>query len=522
MRKTKSLLALLCAVVAAFVLAVPAFAVPTTYTITIEGEHATEGHTYEAYQVFQGEYYYDETLEEAKLSNIQWGSGVNGVAVLNALVADKTNFGNDFTAEMSAADVAEVLDTYANDAKKLQAFADVVAVHKATVTGTSSEERPPYTISELPAGYYLVQDKDSTVPGADAYTDYILQVLGNVTVDPKADIPTIKKQVKDIDDSTETAAGPWQDSADYDIGDDVPFLITATVADNYSRYDKYEFIIHDTASAGLTFNPDSVVVKVDGTTINPGQYTVETEGLGDGCTFEIRFVDLKQLQGATVQNNSVITVEYTAKLNENAVTASTGNDNKVKLEYSNNPNADGTGTTTEDVAVVFTYKTIINKKDDSTPANPLKGAAFKLEKKIAAAGAEEEPTWNLVKQFEPGDATRFEFTGLDDGVYRLSETVTPAGYNTMEDVVFTISATHDAESATPKVTALSGVDETGTISFTPNVNEGTLTADVVNKSGATLPSTGGIGTTIFYAVGATLVIGAGVVLVSRYRANHMK
>ena len=261
---------------------------------------------------------------------------------------------------------------------------------------------------------------------------------------------------------------------------------------------------------------------MDNNEIDSNQYQVVTDELADGCTFEIRFEDLKQLQGATVQNNSVITVEYTAKLNENAVTASTGNENKVKLEYSNNPNDDGTGTTTEDVAVVFTYKTIINKKDDSVPANPLKGAAFKLEKKIAAAGAEEEPTWRTVKQFEAGEATSFEFTGLDDGVYRLSETVTPAGYNNMEDVVFTISATHDAESATPKVTALSGVDETGTITFTPNVDAGTLTANVVNKSGATLPSTGGIGTTIFYAVGATLVIGAGVVLVSRYRANHMK
>lgn len=522
MRKTKSLLALLCAVVAAFVLAVPAFAAPTTYTITINGEHATEGHTYEAYQVFQGEYYYDETLGEAKLSNIQWGSGVDGSAVLNALVADSSAFDNDFKSGMSAAEVAEVLDAYANDAEKLQAFADIVAAHKAAVAGTSSEPRPPYTISGLSAGYYLVQDKDSTVPDADAYTDYILQVLGNVTVDPKADIPTIKKQVKDINDSTDTAAGVWQDSADYDIGDDVPFLITATVADNYSRYDKYKFTIHDTASAGLTFNTGPVVVKVDNNVIDSDQYQVVTAELDDGCTFEIRFDDLKQLEGATVQNNSVITVEYTAKLNENAVTASTGNDNKVKLEYSNNPNADGTGTTTEDTAVVFTYKTIINKLDDSEPGNPLEGAAFKLEKQIAAAGVDQEPTWKTVQEYQAGELHQFEFNGLDDGVYRLSETVTPAGYNTMEDVVFTISAEHDAESATPKVTALSGVDETGTITFTSNVNEGTLTADVVNKSGATLPSTGGIGTTIFYAVGATLVIGAGVVLVSRYRANHMK
>ena len=513
MKHIKKLASLLLALVMVLSLAVTAFAdEPTTYSITIN--NSTAGHTYEAYQIFTGDLATNEAGNKV-LSNIVWGSGVSE--------AGQTALGD-------AAAKAETLKTEA-DAK---AFAKAVAPYLTTAAGSANTVTDgKYVISGLAAGYYLVKDQDGSLTGDnDSYTEYIIQVVGNVTATPKSDVPEVQKKVKDINDSTDTTKTDWQDSADYDIGDSIPFQLKATLADNVSSYTTYKVVFHDTLSKGLTYNNDAKVY-IDGTETNG--FTVTATVNADGTTtLTVSCDDVKALGAG---NSSVITVEYTAKLNENAVLGSAGNPNEVYLEYSNNPNKsekgnNETGETPKDVVIVFTYKTIINKVDSENA--PLTGAAFKLEKLIkgkdGAAG-----TWTTVKEFTVDETTTsFTFSGLDDGQYKLTETKTPAGYNTIDPIYFVIEATHDATADTPALTVLKAylTDENGnkktevkdgeTVNIdlgTVDLTAGSITTTVVNKSGSELPSTGGIGTTIFYVLGGVLVLAAVVLLVTKKRMS---
>ena len=255
-----------------------------------------------------------------------------------------------------------------------------------------------------------------------------------------------------------------------------------------------------------------MVVKVDGKKITSG-YKVNTE-LVDGCTFEVVFENLKSI--VDVHANSNITVEYTSKLNDQANIGSLGNPNKMCMEFSNNPNVEQDGSTTTtpwDTVIVFTYKTVIDKVDSSN--QPLKGAAFKLEKVIK----DEEN--KVIKEFTvETDRTSFEFTGLDDGEYILTETATPEGYNTIDPITFKINAAHDVESDNPTLKTLNGEKVNGEITFTNNLDAGSLTAKVVNNKGSELPSTGGMGTTILYAAGTIMILVAGVFLVMQKKAEN--
>lgn len=275
----------------------------------------------------------------------------------------------------------------------------------------------------------------------------------------------------------------------------------------------------------MTFQAETVKVFVDDTEIEEG-YEVVTDGLKDGCTFEVRFDNLKEIE--SVHAGSKIRVEYQSLLNENAVIGSVGNPNTASLEFSNNPNDEQggeTGKTPDDTVIVFTYKTVINKVDGENES--LKGAAFKLEKFVAEKDGSEtynevKGNWTVVKEIEADGRTTFEFEGLDDGTYRLTETETPDGYNTIEPIIFTITAEHDVLSENPALTSLNGNKVSGEITFTPSLEKGSLTSMVVNQEGSTLPETGGMGTTIFYALGAILVLGAGVLLIARRRADAEK
>lgn len=490
MKHAKKLASLLMALVMVLGMSVgttvTAFAADT-YSITIN--NSATGHTYEAYQIFTGD------LSGTTLSNIVWGSGVSE--------AGKTALGNARTK-------AESLKTEAD----AEAFAKEVAPYLATVAGSASTATDgKYVISGLAAGYYLVKDQDNSVTGDDAYTEFILKVVSNTTATPKSDTSTVEKKVKDINDSTDDAYTDWQDSADYDIGDSVQFQLKATLADNVSAYTTYKVVFHDTLSKGLTYNSDAKVY-IDGKETNG--FTVTPTVKADGTTaLTVSCDDVKAL-GA--DNSSVITVEYTATLNTNAVIGSTGNTNKVKLEYSNNPNKSGegdnneTGNTPEDTVVVFSYKTVINKVDGDK--KPLTGAEFTLEKYI-----KETNKWEAITVVKNDEGTTFTFSGLDDGNYRLKETKTPAGYNTIDPIEFTITAEHDVLSDNPAVTSLAGSVTNGELTFTPSIPDGSLSADVVNQAGSTLPETGGMGTTLLYIIGAILVVGAGVLLVARRRMH---
>ena len=332
MRKVKKLLGLLLAAVMVLAMGVPTFAADE-FTITAPDND----HTYEIYQVFTGDY------SEGVLSNVKWGQ--NGIGTVGEPV-DK-----DILAAL--ADVNSASDT-----GKLEVIEQYVTLQSDNAFGTVSNG----SSLTVPGGYYLIKDKDGSQEGEnDSYTLYIVEVADNVTITPKADVPTFEKKVKDVDDSSGTTTG-WQDSADYDIGDKVDFRLIGTVSTRYDDYETYQFIFHDRESTGLTFDASSVKVYVDDSLIESGYQTV-TEGLEDGCTFEIRFDNLKNID--SVHAGSVITVEYQSKLNENAVIGSEGNPNTANLEFSNNPNGDGMGETPDDTVIVFTYKTVINKVDEA-------------------------------------------------------------------------------------------------------------------------------------------------------------
>ena len=518
MKTMKKLLAVALALVLALSLCTVSLAAGN-YTITIN--NSVSGHTYEAYQIFSGDVTVDQ--DNKILTNVDWGSGINDTAFLPALKGDGT-IGAHYTDCSSAADVAKALGDNPGDA---EAFAELAGGYLQTAAGTSTYNTTNYTIGNLEAGYYLVKDKDNST-GIDAYTAYILEVVGNVEVTPKSDTTTSEKKVKDINNSTETDYGNWQDSADHDIGDSIPFQLSATLPDNYDAYEKFAITFHDTESTGLIFNEESVKVYVNTdtteTTLAKGtDYTVVTSGLSGGLTFEVRFPNLKTAS-KTINGGDTIYVEYESTLNENAVIGSAGNPNTMYLTYSNNPySTTDRGRTVGDTVIVFTYKVVVNKVDGQDA--PLPGAQFKLEKLIKGAGAEGTDAYQLVKEFTATDnanATTFSFEGLDDGNYRLTETVTPTGYNTIEPIEFTVTATHDITSDNPALTNLSGNVTTGEITFTKDVPNGSLSTNVVNEQGLVLPTTGGIGTTLFYIGGIVLVLGAASCLIVKlYRKKNI-
>lgn len=487
MKKLKLIFATLLSVLFAFT-GGKAFADDSTYTLTLDG--TTTGHTYEVYQIFAG----DVSSDGTTLSNITWGSGVNAFT---------------FNGSSDAATIAENLGT-GKDTDTAKSFATTAAANLGTATATVSSTASTTTISGLAAGYYLVKDADNSQSGENSsYTRFILKVVGDATAELKSDVPSVVKKVQDTNDTTGETTD-WQDSADYDINDSVPFQLTATLPSNLGDYTEYYLELSDTLSSGLTYNKDAKVYLVndDEKTDVTSSFTIAD----DGSSFKIN--NLKSLDGVT--SSTKVVVEYTATLNENAVIGSEGNPNTVKLIYSNNPNYTGsgetspTGETPEDTVIVFTYKVVVNKVDQNGDA--LDGAGFTLYKK------DSDGNWNAVGDEITG-VTTFTFSGLDDGDYKLSETTTPNGYNTISDVEFTVTADHDVTSDSPALNSLSGDVTTGELTFTSNTTDGSLTTNVVNKKGSVLPSTGGMGTTILYVVGTILVLAAGILLVTKKRMD---
>ena len=459
------------------------------------------GHTYEVYQIFTGE------LHEGVLSNLKWGkngTGTQGTAVPQEVI-----------------DALEAATAAASDTAKLEVIERYVNL-ESTCWNTVNHSNP---LRDVPLGYYLIKDKDIAFED-DVATTYVVKVVGNVDLEPKSDKPTITKKVKDTNDSTGEISD-WIDSVDYDIGDLVPFQLTGTVAHNYGDYSTYRYVFHDKASDGLTFMSDSVKIYIDGTLLDSA-YDDEWEIVypaTDGDTFDIVFANLKNIPA--VRAGSVITVEFKARLNENAVIGYVGNINDAALEYSNNPNTGQEGSTSKtpyDRVRVFTYRTIINKVDEKEV--PLAGADFKLYKLVVTDNTEE---WREIEVSVNAAGTVFTFDGLDDGRYKLVETVTPSGYNSIDDIYFTVNARHEFESDDPKLIELTVTETTeagasiatGEIRFTAVYDEDleAITATVINQSGAVLPETGGTGTKVFYLLGGCMVAGAVILLVTRKRLH---
>lgn len=484
----KKLMAALLAVAMVCAMAIPAFA---AVDIT--------SHTFEAYQIFAGD------LNEGTLSNVTWGKNVTGDTFLAALQSEgPTNYG-------SCTDAKAVAEVLSNSKALANDFAKIAAKH---VTGTPATGTGSVTLPS--AGYYLIVDTTDVANKHDAKNLSLLQVSGATTVTPqvKTDIPTLEKKVQDKNDSTGNTTD-WQDSADYDIGDIIPYKLTATLG-KLDNYDKYYVKFVDTMT-NLTYVADSASVKIDTTPLTPTQYKLTWDA--PSKTLEIEITDVKVL-GAV--NSSVITVEYKATLDDTAVLGSTGNPNQAHLIFSNNPNGEGYGKTAPDKNIVFTYKVDANKVDPDL--NSLPGAAFELFKHVKDASGnltwESKGIMNATKH-EDGtytitDATKmnFEWNGIDDGDYKLVEVVTPAGYNTMAELLFTVTATHSETADNPVLITLSGD------AFTGDVSTGVLTSQIINHRGTTLPGTGGIGTTIFYVIGGGLMVAAAILLITKKRMEN--
>ena len=500
MKYMKKLMTLLAVLTLALAMAVPAFAETTTTTYTITINNGTG--TYAAYQILKGD------LHDNTLSNIEWGD--------NVTTAGQAALGN-------AAEKAETI-TGETEAK---AFASEVAQYltdPAAGTGTNS-------ITDLAAGYYLIKNTD--VETGEVFTDYILQVVKNVTVQPKSGKPTLDKQIK------HNETGEWGVVGDNQIGDTVEFR-TITTVPYVSGYTQYKYVIYDEMSAGLTSNvknENDVTIKVNDTTVlDKNYYTVTVDEVNTN-KFTVKVDVLKAIEDGKMAEGNTLYTYYTGILNENAAVYNVGKqDNKAYLEYSNNPH-DNTTTnkTPEKVVYDWTFKMEVDKVDGESKT-PLSDAKFVLSKEkncdLGAIGDDGQPhnTENLISLIKNSDgsytvapagytgpvvkvmtAGKITIKGLDDATeYYLYETKAPAGYNRLTDAVkFKITATYNN----------TGDNWTSVTAAVNNVEQSSVSVQVANNKGSTLPSTGGIGTTLFYVIGGGLMAVAAVLLVTKKRMN---
>ena len=496
-----------------------------TYSITIYGDNAS--HTYSIYQIFAAEEVSGNTLRV-----ITWGANVDGEGLLTALQSATGDLQDLFTDCTNAADVAEVIADFDDDSVQAFAFADIVSEHLTTAAGTVGEG---VALEGQDPGYYLVVD--SNVPSTDAHSKTILEVVGsNVTITPKSAVPTVEKKVSEESYTQDDGYGTgYNDVADWDIGDNVPFKLIGTMPERLADYDTYQYIFHDTLSNGLSYNNDAKVYVVNDETRT--EVTTQFSIQSSGNSLTISCTDVTALTDVTVDANSEIVVEYTAKLDTDAEVGRPGNPNEVYLEFSNNPDGEGTGSTTVDKVIVFTYELDTLKIDGDTDEE-LAGATFTLQNAAGQYVIIDEET-NIVtgwttelsqaSQLVSGEDGLFKVIGLDDGEYTLTETAPPNGYNMLRDpIVVTLTATtYNGQewdgtdtSGLQNLAVTSKVGSAEAVDGTASPGTGVAEITVENHTGSELPSTGGIGTTIFFAAGGVLVVGSGIALIAKKRMKN--
>lgn len=552
MKRIKRIAAVMMAAIMALAMSITAFATE----VSSEGASTPTGtHTYEIYQIFTGDY------ADGVLSNIKWGA--NGTGTVGEKVDNKT-----------LEDLEAVKDNKSDTAKLaiISKYADL----ESSPVQTGSET----TYTGLTPGYYLVKDQDGSLSGEnEAYTLYVVQVVNDtLTFKPKSDIPTTDKKIVEGNDKVSTNEASIGDEVNYEITGTMP----SNIADYKTYY--YMFTDTLSKGLTYKENSIKVTVNgIDVTKYfykGVGEYDETTGTTIEVGIVDLKALSLltDPAVGEITKDTKVV-LTYTATLNKNAVIAGDGNPNDVKLSYSNDPNNSGNGSTTPPEnpgkptpthptgetpkveVVTYTTELTILKTDENNKFLPgveftltgngvnivlvteetfteaADGTYWKLKDgtytTTAPTVADDETdnsadyadvntkytkTTNVVAKGNGETETdvvgtvqadgTVTFKGLGAGEYTITETKTLPGYNTIDPITFKL--TFDAETKT-----FASNNDKVTIG-----DDNTLDTSIVNQKGSLLPSTGGIGTTIFYIVGAILVIGAGVILVAKKRMGR--
>ena len=563
-----------------------AFAAEGDNSITISQVARYENTTFKAYQIFKATVT-DKT--EGKIAqNIEWANPELGNKVITAIKGWNGYNAPSVTKLPENPTAQDVADFLMNNVKGTSAGA--LGTRIATdsvlyaVANAVKDENPAG--SNIPAGhawtpdptygngYYLfvTDGLDSSKPNTG--TSPIFAVVGGkaVAVTEKTSVPTVEKQILASAPSDPKAETGWAGVADSQIGQEVTYKLTGKVADNYATYDSYAYKFTDTLSDGLDYVDGSLTVYAvkngSYSLIDNSAYTLTTPN-GSNRVLTVNFaVDkannkkgLKDIAG--VDADTQIVVFYKAKLNKNAVTGNgasegkKGNYNSVKLEYSNNPYTEGTGTSVEGGAGDFTFKLNLNKVDQGTEKG-LEGAVFTIKaengKYVASNDGEGFVAGQLVDVTENSDLPEYvKFTstgegkiaakGLDAGTYTVTEIEAPNDkYTVAKPFTFTISAQYKSNAAElEKITVSPSQNDEhrsdvalGTLDNTPgdntltatkgtvaNVETGEINITIGNSKSVGLALTGLNGVTFTWiAGGAVLCIGVAHLIRSRKQAEE--
>lgn len=489
MKYVKKFAMLLLAMVMMMSVSVTAFAAQqgslTGGSITIND--ALEDQNYSIYQILYLESYNAAAGAYAYKANTAWSSFLSGDDIKGVYVNIDGQGYVTWVEGASASAFAKSAQAYAK-ANNIPADAA-----RTAAAPTAGADYSTVTFSSLKLGYYLVDTTLGTLCSLDTTNP-------SATIEEKNETPANEKEVKE--------GSVWGESNDANIGDTVEFRSTVTLPVGSENV-----VFHDDMSAGLTLDTDSIKVYTNAelsSELNTASYTVAAANLSDNCDFEVSFTSTYL---DSLKTTTTVYVAYSAVLNENAVVGSTGNANDSWLKYGDTTNQKETP---KDTTRTYTWDVDIFKYTmDGTDEKALSGARFTLSRNnnddapIKLIVTNTANTYRVAKSDETSAVTeittdttgKFTIEGLDSGTYYLTETASPTGYNRLSDPITIVIADNG------NVTVGSG---------TPVVSE----VRVLNQSGNKLPSTGGMGTTIFYVAGSILLLGAGVLLVTKRRMNR--